>query len=84
MATYCEIGDMQLVCAVDEDDLTHITQGMEVAVTLDAYPDTKLTGHVVKIASASTDAGSSASFEVTIELPENEYVKVGMNASVEF
>lgn len=84
MATYCEIGDMQLVCAVDEDDLTHITQGMEVAVTLDAYPDTKLTGHVVKIASASTDAGASASFEVTIELPENEYVKVGMNASVEF
>lgn len=83
MATYCEIGDMQLVCSVDEDDLEHIAVGKEAMVTLDAYPNAPLTGHVAKIASASTTQGS-ANFEVTIELPENDLTRVGMNASVEF
>lgn len=84
MATYCETGDMQLICPVDEDDLEHIAAGMEVIVTLDAYPSAPMTGRVVKIASASIRQGGGASFEVTIELPENEYVKVGMNATAEF
>lgn len=83
MATYCEKKDMQLVCPVDEEDLAAIEMGMSVQVTLDAYRDETMTGTVVKIAGAST-GGSSASFDVTIQLPESERVRVGMNATAEF
>ncbi|MGN0775804.1 MAG: HlyD family efflux transporter periplasmic adaptor subunit [Candidatus Ventricola sp.] len=84
MATFCERKDMQLVCPTDEDDLAAIQVGMEVKVTLDAYPDEPMTGTVVKIAGASAEGGTSASFDVTIQLPENEHVRIGMNATAEF
>ena len=81
MATYCEKQDMQLVCPADEEDLAAIQVGMEVPVTLDAYCDETMTGTVVSIAGASAEGGSSASFDVTIRLPENEHVRIGMNAT---
>ena len=84
MATYCEKQDMQLVCPADEEDLAAIQVGMEVPVTLDAYRDETMTGTVVSIAGASAEGGSSASFDVTIQLPENEHVRIGMNATAEF
>ena len=84
MATYCEKQDMQLVCPADEEDLARIQVGMEVPVTLDAYRDETMTGTVVSIAGASAEGGSSASFDVTIRLPENEHVRIGMNATAEF
>ena len=84
MATYCEKQDMQLVCPADEEDLARIQVGMEVPVTLDAYRDETMTGTVVSIAGASAEDGSSASFDVTIRLPENEHVRIGMNATAEF
>ena len=75
---------MQLVCPADEEDLAAIQVGMEVPVTLDAYRDETMTGTVVSIAGASAEGGSSASFDVTIRLPENEHVRIGMNATAEF
>ena len=53
-------------------------------MTLDAYRDEPMTGTVVRIAGASAEGGSSASFDVTIQLPENEHVRIGMNATAEF
>ena len=84
MATFCERRDMQLVCPADEEDLAEIQVGMEVQVTLDAYRDEPMTGTVVRIAGASAEGGTSASFDVTIQLPENEHVRIGMNATAEF
>ena len=84
MATYCEKQDMQLVCPADEEELSAIQVGMEVQVTLDAYPGEPMTGTVVSIAGASAEGGASASFDVTIQLPENEHVRIGMNATAEF
>lgn len=84
MATFCEKRDMQLVCAADEEELPSIAAGMEVQVTLDAYPEEPLAGTVVSIAGASAEEGSGASYDVTIALPESEHVRVGMNATAEF
>lgn len=83
MATYCEKQDMQLVCPVDEEDLTYITVGMEVQVTLDAYRGQTITGTVLSIAGAGAEEGSSTSFDVTIALESSENVRVGMNATAE-
>lgn len=84
MATYCEKRDMQLVCPADEEDLAVIQPGMEVQVTLDAYRGETMTGTVVKIAGASAEDGDSARFDVTIRLPEDDRVRIGMNATAEF
>ena len=84
MATFCAPQDMRLVCPADEEDLAAISVGMEVPVTLDAYRDEVMTGTVVSIAGASAEGDSSASFDVTIQLPENERVRIGMNATAEF
>lgn len=84
MATFCEKQDMQLVCPADEEDLAAIQVGMEVPVTLDAYRGEPMTGTVVSIAGVSAGDGSSASFDVTIRLPENEHVRIGMSATAEF
>ena len=81
LATYCERGDMQLVCAVDEEDLARIAPGQQVTVTLDALRDAPVKGTVVSIACASGEDGSS--FDVIIALEDNENVRVGMNATAE-
>ena len=52
-------------------------------VTLDAYEDKPLSGTIVKIASASGDDGTSTSFDVTIELEDNDLMRIGMSASAE-
>lgn len=81
LATYCERQDMQLVCPVDEEDLARIAVGMEVQVTLDAYPDEVLTGTVEAIAGASAKDGNASQFDVTIRLPLSDHVRIGMNAT---
>lgn len=83
MATFCEKRDMQLVCAVDEEDLRDIRTGMAVQVTLDAFPDAPIDGTVARIAAAGAQEGSATSFDVIIELEASENVRVGMNATAE-
>lgn len=82
MATICERTDMQLVCEVDEEDLSAIEPGMVVQVTLDAYRDEQVQGTVVKVAAAGED--DSSGFDVTIRLEDVANVRVGMNATAEF
>lgn len=83
LATYCPKDAMRLICSVDEQDLAELTVGDVMQVTLDAYEDKPLRGTIVKIASASGDNGTSTSFDVTLELEENDLMRVGMSASAE-
>ena len=81
LATYCERSDLRLVCAVDEEDLSHIALGQRVTVTLDAMRDAPIDGTVLSISGASGE--DSSGFDVIIMLEENENVRVGMNATAE-
>lgn len=83
MATYCPADAVQLVCAVDEEDLASIAVGDDMTVTLDAYDGQPIAGTVVRIAGASAEQGTSATFDVTLELEASEHVRIGMNASAE-
>lgn len=78
LATYCPVGEMQLVCQADEMDLADIAVGARVSVTLDAYPDETLEGEIVKIAAAADENGE---FAVTISLDESDKVRIGMSAT---
>ena len=81
LATYCPKDAMRLVCSVDEQDIADIQVGDAMTVTLDAYEDKPLRGVVTKIASASGNGDSS--YDVTLELEENDLMRIGMSASAE-
>ena len=46
LATYCPAGAVEVVCSVDEDDLSALRVGARVGVTLDALPGEALDGTV--------------------------------------
>ena len=81
LATYCPKGAMRLICSVDEQDIAEIQVGDVMTVTLDAYEDKPLRGVVTKIAVAGEDGG--AFYDVTLELEENDLMRIGMSASAE-
>lgn len=81
LATYCPKGAMLLVCSVDEQDIAEIQVGDVMTVTLDAYEDKPLRGVVTKIAAAGE--GGGAFYDVTLELEENDIMRIGMSASAE-
>ena len=81
LATYCPKDAMLLVCSVDEQDIAEIQVGDVMTVTLDAYEDKPLRGVVTKIAAAGE--GGGAFYDVTLELEENDIMRIGMSASAE-
>ena len=83
LATYCPKDAMRLICSVDEQDLADLAVGDTMQVTLDAYEDKPLRGTIVKIASAGGENGTGTSFDVTLELEENDLMRIGMSASAE-
>lgn len=70
---------------VDETDIGRIAQGQPAAVTLDAYPDTKIKGGVDHIYYESKTVNNVTIYEVDV-LPEEvpEFFRSGMNASIDF
>ena len=80
IATYCPAGEVKLVCAVDEEDLSQIFIGDEMMVTLEAMGDTQIGAVVTKIAAAADENGE---FAVTLALDETEGVYIGMTATAE-
>lgn len=81
LATYCPKGAMRLICSVDEQDIAEIQVGDVMTVTLDAYEDKSLRGVVTNIAAAGESGG--AFYDVTLELEENDIMRIGMSASAE-
>lgn len=71
---------------VDEADIGQMHEGMDVEITLDAYPDEVFPGKVEKIHFAAvTTRGGGTAFPVEISLPPNENLKFksGMNGDTE-
>lgn len=68
---------------VDEIDIDQITVGQDVAVTLDALPDTVVTGAIAEIAPTSASAGGVVTYLVTINIVADKGVllRPGMSAN---
>ena len=79
LATYCPAGAVEIVCSVDEDDLSALRVGARVSVTLDALPDQALEGTLETIAHAMNAEGG---YDVTVSLRDTENVRIGMSATV--
>ncbi len=68
---------------VDEIDIDRIALGQEVAVTLDALPDTVVTGAIAEIAPTSASAGGVVTYLVTINIVADAGISLrpGMSAN---
>ncbi len=75
---------MFLNVGVDEVDVRYVEAGQEVIVTLEAYPELRLSGRVVEVGIVPDAAGQVVIFPVKIELDDPDpRVKVGMSAEAE-
>ncbi len=71
---------MNVEVNVPEEDVSHVTQGMEVAVRLDAFPDDTLRGAVVRIHPQAELRDKESVFVAEFELTNPEgRLRPGMN-----
>ncbi|MBO4557285.1 MAG: efflux RND transporter periplasmic adaptor subunit [Bacteroidales bacterium] len=87
MMTIADLGRMELVVDIGENDICNIQVGDEAEIKPDASPSSVLKGRVEKIAVCSSSAaGMSATtdFEVRISIDNQDIIKLlpGMSASV--
>jgi HlyD family secretion protein len=79
-----DLAQMQVRALIDETDLGKIKPGMAVQVSVEAYPERKFQGTVLKIEPQAVIDQNVTMFPVLVELDNAAgLLKVGMNADVE-
>ncbi len=69
---------------VDEVDIARVKEGQLAFITLDAYPDAQVSGHVEHISPIAINVGGVTSFEVRVRVEASSVpLRDGMTASVE-
>jgi HlyD family secretion protein len=83
MVVLVDISNFHIDVEIDEIDISQITAGQEVLVTLDALPDEEIAGHVEAIAPTATSAdGGVVSYVVTVAIePTDALLRPGMSAN---
>jgi HlyD family secretion protein len=71
---------IRLVAEVDENDIAPVRVGQTAEVAVDAFPDETFIGSVRKVSSSGTVDHNVSNFEIEIELPADERIRVGMSA----
>jgi HlyD family secretion protein len=78
-----DLSQMQVRSLIDETDLAQMRAGLPVQVTVDAYPDRRFNGQVLKIEPQAVIEQNVTSFPVLVMLDNSEgLLKPGMNADV--
>ena len=74
VATLPDLSKMVTKTYVNEIDISHLKKGLNVSLTIDAFPDKNFTGEVVDVANVGEQLPNSDSkvFEVTIEINEKD------------
>ncbi len=68
---------------VDELDINLVKEGMKAEVTVDAYDDETFYGTVISISSVGESTNGVTSYEVGIEVENNDIFKLNMTANAE-
>ncbi len=75
---------VQIRSVVPENDVGKVRQGMDVTITVDAYPDSPFTGQVLRIEPQAIEDQNETLFPVLIRIPNvASTLRPGMNADVE-
>jgi multidrug resistance efflux pump len=81
-ATLLESASWQLVLNVDQKELPFLEPGLAAVVTMDAYPETKIKGHVSYVCSEVDKERNTC--ELRIEIPRDvPFIKSGMAGKAE-
>ncbi len=81
--TLLDTSSFHVTVLVDEVDVGRLEAGQEVKVTLDALPETDLTGHITQVAPAATLQEGVVYYEILIDLdPSDVSIRVDMTANV--
>lgn len=84
LMTMADLSSMQVRALIDETDLGKISPGMPVQVSVEAYPERRFSGEVIKIEPQAVIDQNVTMFPVLVELDNREsLLKVGMNADVQ-
>lgn len=75
------LGTLQISVSISENEISTLTTGKEVEITLTADSSKKYTGTLTKIDSVGTYASSGTTFGATIEFENDGNVKLGMSVS---
>lgn len=81
VATLPDLSTMLSKTYVNEVDVRKVKSGQEVKITLDAFPDKKLTGRVISVANVGEQRANSDAkvFEVRVQINESdELLRPGM------
>ena len=72
---------MTLSISVDELDILSVEKGQSADITFDALEDQTFTGTITSISDTASVSGGVAKYMVEIQVPRDENMRVGMNAS---
>lgn len=81
--TITDYTELQSVIQVDELDVTKVKLGQKAEVALDAFEEMKIEGTVTEIADEGSSQNGVALFDVTIQFPTQDGIRIGMSASAE-
>ncbi len=81
--TITDYKELQSVIQVDELDVTKVKVGQKAKVMLDALEEMEIEGTVTEIADEGSSQNGVALFDVTIQFPAQEGIRIGMSASAE-
>lgn len=70
--TLIDAADYHVVMSIDETDIGQVAVGQEARVTLDAYPETPMTGTVSRIGAVGSDVQGIVVFDVRVDLELGE------------
>jgi len=77
-----DLARFHMTVQVDEIDVRQLQVGQEVAISIDALPDSDLTGRVTKVSPTASDVGGVVAYEVTIVPdPSDAPLRAGMSAT---
>jgi len=83
--TLSDLTRVFVIASVDESDIGGVAVGQPAAITVDAFPDKKFQGKVVRIATKGINVSNVVTFEVKLEVMDEERhaLKPEMTANVE-
>jgi HlyD family secretion protein len=82
MVVLVDVSQFHIDVEIDEIDISQITEGQEVLITLDALPDEEIAGHVEAIAPTASVDGGVVSYVVTVAIePADAPLRPGMSTN---
>jgi HlyD family secretion protein len=89
MVVIADLSEMEAQVLVDETEVIGVSAGQEATVTVDAFPDLEIPGHVTEVGNSAYDAGPLGSqeakdFRVRVRLDDvPERLRPGLSARAE-